>query len=45
MYCQPTPALILTTLLLKNSNIFGLCYLLDLILVPFQMFEELPLIQ
>jgi len=45
IYYQPTLVLILTILLLKNSNIFGLCYLLHLILLPFQMFEELPLIQ
>jgi hypothetical protein len=42
IYCQPTRALILTILLLKNSNLFGFGYLLHLILVPSQMFEELP---
>jgi hypothetical protein len=29
-----------TFLLLKNSNLFGVGYLLYLVLVPFQMFEK-----
>lgn len=37
--------LILTILLLKNLNLFGFCCLLHLILVPFQMFEDMSRIK